>query len=91
MDNYNKIRSHYRSDYRKKKHFSCGSGVEAFEKFKSDYLSGHPECVECGRPATEIWYTFPPDEEGWDNERNVSAMCADCKRKIENARLFKKW
>lgn len=87
MDNYNKIRA----DFRKKKRFSCDIGVEAFEKFKSDYLSKNTQCVDCGRPATAIRYTFPPDEEGWDNERNVSAMCADCKRALENRILFKKW
>lgn len=49
-----------------------------WQAIRADYLSEHPFCVECGRPATQVHHVVRLEDGGSHDWTNLQAMCASC-------------
>lgn len=55
-----------------------------WRRLRKYYLSKHPVCVRCGRPATEVDHIIPLADGGTHHEDNLQPLCKPCHSRKTN-------
>ena len=49
-----------------------------WRRIRAQFLKKHPECVECGQPATDVDHIVPRAAGGSDQWSNLQPLCHAC-------------
>jgi 5-methylcytosine-specific restriction protein A len=58
----------------------------AWQQTRKHFLAQHPDCEDCGAPATQADHRIPTRQGGTSDESNLAARCASCHSRKTAAR-----
>ena len=56
-----------------------------WKKLRDSYISQHPYCELCGRPAQEVHHRVPVSRGGQHTEENLISLCRSCHNRVHLA------